>query len=382
MIQNLKNFAINWTDGMKISEKHLNAHDNFFLDSLRDTNSLRCTNYNYGLLPIGFKKGDEEAIFEVVNTATNDVHIVVRHCAAITEAGYRIELSDYKINFKSLLNTSKGKTSQNKLAYYVLISANPYSRIPFGDIDPEETPPRHPYTQSKYTIQLLAEDDLKSGATGGNYLIIGKVEIDDHAAKADKNFIPPSTSLHSHPVLLSYYQSFADAMGKLQQYALIIIKKALQFNQNTTLVINVKGLCRTIIDYIANIYFSYRNMVPQQPPVHMIAIFSSLALHIYNSTQVLANAELEEMLNYSFEWSEVPPHALLNQLSMVAEINYDHNNCGQHMSAIKLLLDSLERIFSHLSNLDYIGQVKENIIVNDTDITPKTQVKKGWSLLD
>jgi hypothetical protein len=114
----------------------------------------------------------------------------------------------------------------------------------------------------------------------------------------------------------------------------------------------------------------------------MVEVFSSMALHIHNNIQILATGELEEMLNYSFEWSEIAPHTLLNQLSEVAEIHYDHNNCGEHLFYIQRLLKSLDIIFSKLSSLDYIGQQKENIIVNDTDITPKSNIKKGWSLLD
>jgi len=73
MIQSTKYAAVNWTDGMKISEKHLIAHDDFLLDAIRDTNSLRCNNFNYGLLPVPMAKGAEATIFEVLNTATNDV---------------------------------------------------------------------------------------------------------------------------------------------------------------------------------------------------------------------------------------------------------------------------------------------------------------------
>jgi len=382
MIQSIKNFAVNWTDGMKISERHFIAHDDFLLDTIRDSNSLRCNDFNYGLLPINVARIAGDTIFDVYNTATNDVQVVIKHCSALTAAGYRIELSDYKTNIKSLIKPVDEKNKSIEEAYYILISSNPFSHVPFGDIDPEETPPRHPFTQTKYNIELLSESVLKNGSTGGNYLIIGKVNIKDNIAEADQNFIPPCTSIHSHPVLLSYYGSFAKSMGNLQQYALTIIQKAVKTNQNTTLAANVKSLCRTLIDHFANVYFNYRNIVPQQPPVYLVEVFSSMALHVYNSTQVLATGELEEMLNYSFEWSEIAPHTLLNQLSTVAETNYDHNNCGEHFFEIQRLLKSLEIIFSKLSSLDYIGQRKENIIVNEKDITPVSKAKRGWSLLD
>lgn len=380
MIQSIKNFAVNWANGMKVAERHLIVHDRFLMDTIRDANSLQCNSFNYGLLPITLVKSVDETLFDVFNSGTNTIQVVIKHCSALTAAGYRIDLSDYRTNVKKS-EDKKEDESINEI-YYILISVNPFDSVPFGDIDPDEVPPRHPFTQAKYNVELLPESILKSGSAGGNYIIIGKVHIKNGIAEADQNFIPPCTSVHSHPALLSYYRSFAKSMGNLQQYALVINQKAVKTNQNTTLATNVKSLCSTLINHIANVYFNYRNIVPQQPPVYMVEVFSSMALHLYNNTQILATGELEEMLNYSFEWSEIAPHTLLNQLSAVAEINYDHNNSGEHLFEIQRLLKSLETVFSKLSSLDYIGQRKDNIIVNDTDITPKSNVKRGWSLLD
>ncbi|NAW50025.1 hypothetical protein GNY06_00990 [Elizabethkingia argentiflava] len=380
MIQPIKNHAVNWADGMKVSERHLKAHDNFIQDTIRDSNSLGCNSFNYGLLPISMEKNNEESIFDVYSSPTKDVQLVIKHCSALTLAGYRIALSDYKTNIKSLMKSAEGHEEGIGESFYILVSSDPFQRVPFGDIDSDEIPPRHPFTDTKYTIELIPESTLAS--TGGNYIIIGKVNIKGDIAEADQNFIPPCTNIHSHPALLSYYNSFAKSMGNLQQYALTIIQKAINTNQNSVLANNVKTLCHSLINHIAHVYFNYRNIVPHQPPIYMIEVFSGMALHIYYSTQVLAKGELEEMLNYSYEWSDVAPHTLLNQLSAVTEINYNHNNCGEHLHEIQRLLKSLEIIFSKLSSLDYIGQRKENIIVNEQDITPTNKIKKGWSLLD
>lgn len=382
MIQSIKNHPINWTDGMKISEKHFIAHDHFLVDTIRDANSIRCNSYNYGLLPINLMKSSEENIFDVNNSATNDVQVVIKHCSAITAAGFRIDITDYRTSIRPLIKIIEDKEEMVNGGYYILIYVNPFEQLPFGDIDPEEIPPRQPFTKSKFNVELISESIIEGGGSGGNYLIIGKVNINNAIAEADNTFIPPCTNVHSHPELLKFYNSFAQAMGNLQQHALIINQKTVSTNQNSTLANNVKAICNTLVNHIANVYFDYRNIVPQQPPIFMIEVFSSMALHINNVIQTLAKGELEEVLNYSFEWSEVAPHVLLNQLTDVIEIHYNHNRCGEHLITIQRLLGSLVTIFTKLSSLDYIGQRKENIIVNDTDITPKTNVKKGWSLLD
>ncbi|MFL9832901.1 hypothetical protein [Chryseobacterium terrae] len=381
MIQPIKHFAINWVDGMKVSQKHLNDQDNFLIDTIRDGNSLGITNYNYGLLPLSNEFTDK-TIFDVHNTATNDVQLFIKNCSAVTLAGYRLELKDRRVSVKSLAKSLNLDENQMDGEYYILVSVNPFDKVPFGDIDPEEIPPRHPNSHANYHIELLPVTSLNSNHSGGNYLVVGKVDFKGNIAQVNTNFIPPCTSIQSHPVLIDYYNGFAKSIGNLQQYAFKIIQKASHKNQNTSLALNVKALCTVLVDTFGDMYFQFRNIIPYQPPVFLIETFAKLALRMYNSTQVLVPGELEEMLNYSLEWSEIAPHTLLNQLSTVAETNYDHHNSGEPLLYISQMLRSLETIFSKLSELDYIGQRKENIIVNEQEVSSNTNPKRGWSVLD
>ncbi|SUX43570.1 hypothetical protein [Chryseobacterium indoltheticum] len=381
MIQPIKHFAINWVDGMKVSQKHLNDQDNFLIDTIRDGNSLGITNYNYGLLPLSNEFTDK-TIFDVHNTATNDVQLFIKNCSAVTLAGYRLELKDRRVSVKSLAKSLNLDENQMDGEYYILISVNPFDKVPFGDIDPEEIPPRHPNSHANYHIELLPISSLNSNHSGGNYLVVGKVDFKGNIAQVNTNFIPPCTSIQSHPVLIDYYNGYAKSIGNLQQYAFKIIQKASHKNQNTALALNVKALCNVLVNTFGDMYFQFRNIIPYQPPVFLIETFATLALRMYNSTQILVPGELEEMLNYSLEWSEIAPHTLLNQLSTVAETNYDHHNSGEPLLYISQMLRSLETIFSKLSELDYIGQRKENIIVNEQEVSSNTNPKRGWSVLD
>ena len=51
MIKPIKYAAVNWVDGMKISEKHFIQHQNFIIDTVRDASSLGINNFNYGHNP-------------------------------------------------------------------------------------------------------------------------------------------------------------------------------------------------------------------------------------------------------------------------------------------------------------------------------------------
>lgn len=285
MIQPIKHFAINWVDGMKVSQRHLNDQDNFLIDTIRDANSLAITNYNYGLLPLSNEFTDK-TIFDVHNTATNDVQLFIKNCSAVTLAGYRLELKDRRVSVKTLAKSLNIDENQMDGEYYILISVNPFDKVPFGDIDPEEIPPRHPNAQPNYHIELLPISSLNNNHSGGNYLVVGKVDFKGNIAQVNTNFIPPCTSIQSHPALIDYYNGFAKSIGNLQQYAFKIIQKASHKNQNTSLALNVKALCTVLVNTFGDMYFQFRNIIPYQPPVFLIETFATLALRMYNSTRI------------------------------------------------------------------------------------------------
>lgn len=381
MIQSIKHNAVNWVDGMKVSQAHFSSQDNFMIDSVRDSNSLRMSPVNYGILPSAGQFANK-TLLEIYSTATNDAELVIKNCHAVTLAGYRIDIDDFSVNVRSLAKKNAAADENMDGDYYILVSVNPFNKIPFGEIDPDETPPRHPHTRPNYTVEMAEVSTLNSNLAGGNYIILAKVNFRSNFAQIDPLFIPPVTSLQSHEKLVEYYTGFVRSVSNLQQYAFKILQKSSHKDQNTALATNVRALCRILINVFADNYFRFRNICPDEPPISLIEVFSRAALHLYNETQVIPNAELEEMLNYSLEWSDVAPHTFIGQLTSVAEVTYDHYHCGEYLKNIELMLNCLEIVFGKLSELDYIGQRKENIIVTEQEVRSKTDPKKGWSVLD
>jgi hypothetical protein len=379
MIKAILHHAVNWVDGMKISQKHFASQENHFLDSIRDTTSYSINKFNYGLLPIGDIEVNN-SIFDVFNSATNDIQLIIKKCHAITPAGYRVAINNMTININELTGSIKNEMEEED--YYILIAVNPFEQIPGGEFDPEETPPRHLFTQAKYHIQLVSVNINNNENSSGNYIIAGKVQYKNGMANTDVSFIPPCTTVNSHPLLLRYYQDFARIIGSLQQFATRIIQKNNYKNQNVALTQSIKELCSVMLNQFGNSYFYYRNISYQIAPIYMIDIFSKLAHNLYIAIEKIPEKEKEEALNYCYEWSDIPPHLLLNQLSTIVEINYDHYKNGEYMKSISLLLNSLYNIWEKLSGLEYIGQHKENIVVKEQALTQMVKDKKGWNILD
>jgi len=382
MIQPIKHFPVNWVDGMKISQKHFIAQENYFLDTLRDASSCIINQFNYGLLPVT-ESTLVNNTFDIYNSATNDVQLVIKQCQALTPAGFRIAISNLSINVNSLPSFNKQMlANETEKQYYIIVSVNPFDHIPAGEFDPEETPPRHISTQPKYNVEIVAANTVNNESAGGNYIVVGRVSFTNGLVSADATFLPPCTNLHSHPVLLNYYNDFAKKMASIQQFAVSIIQKNSFKNQNSVLAESVKNISSVLLTQFANSYFYYRNTVHQLSPIYFVNVFAQLAHTLYNALDILPAKEKEEMLNYCYEWSEIAPHVLLNQLSGIIEINYDHHKNGEYVLSINALLQSLFAIWGKLSSLEFIGQHKENIVVTEQVTTQVIKDKKGWSVLD
>ena len=382
MIQPIKHLSVNWVDGMKISQKHFTAQENYFLDSLRDTASYDINQFNYGLLPIKDSVTDH-ITFDIYNSATNDVQLLIKHCHAITPAGYRIAINGFSININAL--PSFNENNLGSIAdgqFYILISVNPFDHVPSGEFDPEETPPRHISTQPKYHVELVPVSTVSDERTGGNYIVAGRIIFTAGVVNADVNFIPPCTSIHSHPILLNYYNEFSKKIAGLQQFSIRIFQKNSFKNQNSVLADSIKMVSRVMLNQFAESYFYYRNNIHQLPPIFLINVFAKLAHTIFNALEILPPNEKEEMLNYCYEWSDVAPHLLMNQLSEVIEINYNHHKNGEYMKTVNNIMQSLYIIWEKLSGLDYIGQHKDNIVIKEEVISQVVKNKKGWNILD
>jgi glutaredoxin 2 len=137
-----------------------------------------------------------------------------------------------------------------------------------------------------------------------------------------------------------------------------------------------------MLDFIAQIFYEYRNMVHQQPPVNMIGYFSNLAHLFYTALHYPGGREKEELLKYFYEWKDVTPGNFEELLGKTIDIVYDHHNIQQSLEQVNSFLQVLAALWSKLSSLEFIGQRRENIVVAEQQVIQQTQARKTWTLLD
>jgi hypothetical protein len=379
---------VNWVDGMKIAKNHLVQTEDYLTDMIRDTTSMRLTDNNYGLLP-PYRGGVLSSDFEITNRISDNVEIKLRRCNAVTAGGCRIninptEFSEYLYLDYSFDADVDFKKENEKCPFWdIILVIRPFERIPTGIPDPEETPPRHPETSQEYRLFIQPAGEISSREFGMHHLVIGRVLKKGDRYEVDSNYIPPCTSMSSHPTLKSFYESFGQYLNDIETSSHKIIQKIHERENNSSIAKNINKVSETLLNYIATIYFSYKNNGRFYAPYEIVNVFSSLAHVCFSGIQYMSKREKEEMLQYFYEWNDITPGNFTELLTGTLEVIYNHHDIRSVMELVDQFLSVFAALWIKLSTLEYIGQRRENIVVAEKiQKQVLTTPKSGWTILD
>jgi hypothetical protein len=380
-----KRNLVNWVSGMDVDTTHLEQLENFFIERLCDNQASRLTKWNYGLLPAFDGQGNSSE-FDISERVTGKVEIKLRKCNALTAGGCRISYNppqDECILYTHSFDAEKERSVSETLSWDVILSVNPFKRVPTGIPNEEETPPRHPDATEEYRLSISPQGKFNYEQLGSYHLIIGRIRQKGGRFEVDTNYIPPCVSMRSHPDLSEYFEQFGTYLNDLERASKMIIAKIRNRTQNSPLAFLICNLCEEMMRSISSMYFMYRNTSKDMPPIYMVNYFSTLAHTCYVSMNFISKPEKEELLKYFYEWSDITPGTFEELLSETLSLIYEHNS----IRIVMLQLETFLRIFSELwlkiSTLEYVGQHKESVIVSEkTAHTESVKAKGGWTILD
>ncbi|TCD07621.1 hypothetical protein EZ449_13880 [Pedobacter frigidisoli] len=379
MIKPLRYKPINWVNGMKLSSDHFTVSDLYIQDFVRNAVSLNINANNYGFLPpfAGYKSSHD---IEITEKATNHIEVRIRYCNAVTPEGCHIDI-EQSDNMDSLVHNHYFGQSEPR-NYLILLVVNPYNRIPSGTPNPDESPIRYPELAKSYSISILPESELGSQTVDSFFLTIGQVYYENGRLTINNSYIPPSATITSHPSLIRYYESFSVLLNELQLSAFKIIDKTGGRDNITPLGKNIRSISEKIADYIAGLFYSYRNIAHRESPAVLVGYFSSLAHVFFTAVKFIDPREREELLKYFYEWKDVTPGNFEELLAKTIELVYDHKQINTSMMMSSEFMNVLVALWNKLSSLEYIGQRKENIVVAEQQVVQQVQARKTWTLLD
>jgi hypothetical protein len=200
----------------------------------------------------------------------------------------------------------------------------------------------------------------------------------------DNTYIPPCTTVQCFPMLRQFYNSFATDLNIVQTATYSIIQKVINKNQNLPLAFNVKYVCEKIVYTVSSLFFNFRFILFQLPPIQLINNVVLVANQFKMALDFLPEKEKEDLQLYFKEWTEISPGRFDEMLAAVIEVDYDHENISDSMKPIIDFLKVSADLFQRLDELELIGRRKENNafvreISGNQNNGPK---KKGFSLLD
>ncbi len=382
MIPKIKHNAVNWIDGMKISKSHFAETNHFIYDHIRDGISLQLTSFNYGLLPPLF--GEKNSLtFTVKETQSESYKVSLSQCRAITQGGCRIEVLEGNEEITSTIQVAADIAKKGTGVFDVVLTINPFIRLPTGSPNAEEQPPRHPFEKPTIEISVVPSDQIKASELGEHFIIIGRLHYKSNEFVFDQRFIPACTSIVAHPALKTIYNTIGGYLNGIQNYSTNIVKKVLDNSQDSGIAQNVRHVCERLVYNTSASFFRFRSMLPQQSPIYVVEMFSQLANEVKVSINGHKEKDREELLNYFKEWTDLTPAQFMGILDEVIDIEYDHNDCYDSLAKVDYMLSILASLLDKLNSLELIGRKKErDIFVREKEIDKKPEKKKGFSMLD
>jgi hypothetical protein len=366
MLPDLTHYPVNWVDGMKISRRHFTETDQFTTDHLRDATALLLRSDFFGLLPAAGELGGPAA-FELLLSvdAQGEVQARLTQCRAITAGGARIEIvrSAAPLTLRTSLVqllAAYSLTATEGLRFSVVLTVNPFERVPTGTPAPDEVPPRHPYTRPNHSLSLVPTDQLGSQASAAFALVVGELVYAEGALRPVAQYIPPSMALASHPALLQALHQLEFQLTELETDAFKIIHKVkMRPDKRSPLADLVRELAERTVFALAQQLPTLRLLAPAQPPSYLLDALLRVVKQIKTSLDVLTEAEREELLRYFEQWSETLPATLLAALQGAVTLSYNHHRVHEHLQQQQQLWQLLGLIFRQLSQLEYIGKNRE-----------------------
>ncbi|PZP51087.1 MAG: hypothetical protein DI598_04085 [Pseudopedobacter saltans] len=379
----------NWTDGMKINKTHFIGEFNAQTQQQILNNEAFLYPHNYGLLPSINQQKNNLLFLNLDNQQMIELKAI--KCNAITSNGIRIavgdtenqdlgvqlqhEVASLRVGVESLLDLGEDE-------FYILLSIDPYNRIPYGDIITDETPPRHPYTAPSLKLSIIHYRQLVN--TGiANVLPIGKLLVKNNNVSLDDSYIPPCQMVASHESLVDILEQWRVFLSNMEVLSLTIIQKVMQKKQQNELSIPVVQVCESIVQYISTILDHFNMDGLYYTPSKMISTLAGLARTINNTFSMYAGSGEEEVFAYFSEKCGIDQGLYKKVTAEACHIHYNHIDCIPSIKAISSFVTTTRQLFEALASLDYIGKRKEaGIFVKEEALTMKKPGRLGTFLAD
>ena len=364
MISELKHLPINWKNGMPFSQAHLSSQYLAVADSIRDVSEVSLTSFNYGILGGASQKKFSESFRDNINNEK----VEVSFCRAITKNGSRIEIlnQNWPELSCSVSELAESKNLTHSKQWYLLLIIDPFTRVPDGIEDEQESPRRKPFTRPTYRLELMSKKDLMLDNLA-NALPIAKFEVTASGLRKIEDYIPPCTKINSHEKLLQKYEIYDSYLSSMKEYAVKIISKVKhkrKSRENNQLADDIGALCQQYLNYFVANYDEYRLTFMDCPPIKLLEFFAKLTRSLYAALEMAYDKG--HVLKYFNQYAtSVGATEINSTLKNTFESSYIHFDIVDSLAVVDNFLTVFEEIFKRLEKLDYRELAPRDVVITD-----------------
>lgn len=370
MAENIKHFPVNWIDGMKINKNHFITLQDNIEDIVRDARNLGVNELNYGLMSTHLTRPFQ---YSISIDAHNELSVTIKLIKAVTPGGGRIEITDFTGEFNEKIELKDYDFKENN--YYLLLNVDPFQRIPTGEQNMEEIPPRFPNAMSRYFLTSVIESEVNQNNIGALQFPLAKFKTSPNNFEILTDYIPPSLTVNSHPALITLFENYETFFKQLEFNAVQISQK-IRFRNSTedeNLIANmVFDSCGKILSYVAQNITRSKWTSFSMKPMEILENVVSLARIIKNSFDSFSGDGKEMLFNYFSEWTDITNGDYERLFSETINAKYKAYDIEPTVAQVNTFIARMDYLFNILNQLDYIGKkrdtgifVNENIVRNE-----------------
>lgn len=365
-MKKIEHLPTNWINGLKLNSRHFFETYYNMVETMHLEREESLCSYNYGFGE-SMTDSSNPVEMEAKGDSVETFQVQLKSCNAVTRNGYHIvyvpSLYGDHVPTARLCDVEADFSAEQSL--YIILSVNPYKLLPVGIPEPETTPLHHPYTLPEITLQLATESQMNKAFLELNCIIAGKCIINGSHFAIDEQYIPPVQKTGHAKRLVQFLSFLTEHIKSIYGHSLVVCRKNVRDSRREILVENTFSLCRVIQDFYAKNIFDLESLSIEQPPVYMVQKSNALANMLLTALRSMPENEYEMLLQYYNEWINVKPSDFIKAVGDVASLSYKHTDITEPLVKIRDFFTMLEKLFKKISELEYVGLMRDNIIVSE-----------------
>jgi hypothetical protein len=278
-LDELQYYPVNWTDGMRVTAKDFARSDRAWMDALRDVRASLFQGAQYGLLP-PLRDSSDKSPYPKINYEPARSLITLQECRAITEGGYRIEITEaLHRNSQVPLNLPKARLDkQEDCEIYVSVDLfTPQGAGPMTT----DAPPRHQFISPFYELSVLPKSD-GVGLSGFNHLKIAEYKWVRGHFERDEQYIPSCLTMTAHAALSDRFLKAGSYLKTIHDNSIHIVR---QYRSDPRPDVKDAALwIEKLVLFISGSLWSYNDTLINESPAKVIVYFKNFGQYVLSTT--------------------------------------------------------------------------------------------------